>query len=549
MSASCHKSVAAIMLLSLLVCALTGRAQEKAPAGEPPSVPKGVEVLARGPVHEAFAAPMVEPIPTKPVTKRPPKPLDEMPPQEKPEGQVIWIGGYWAWDDDRKDFLWVSGIWRTPPPHKHWIAGYWREQGDQWQWVAGFWTDAAEDNAKQVTYLPKPPEPPQVAPPGQAPAADCFFVPGSWIWNPATTSFAWRAGYWARVQPGYVWIPDRYLWTPTGYAFVPGYWDLAINQRGVLYAPVIVDPNVVAAGFAYTPTYAVSDTVVLDALFVQPMYGHYYFGDYYGPAYAGMGYQSVFVYGGRHYDSIIVYETWAHRSQPNWVSLQIDVFNNRSVGVAPVPPRTLVQQNTIIQQNVTNVTNVTNNITTVANNTTNVRRTTANYNTPVLAPTSKLLATKGVKTETLDGATRVQAKQQAAVVQQVAMQRTATEQPLPPGAPHQARVASLSVPKAQAVQPGFVAPHMAPQALNQARVGQPPRPAAASPAGFSANSPSYAAHPSGMYYPLGRPGANGMSAPQPRAPGGYHPLPRPTGRPAEPPVRQPPPKPSREHHG
>ena len=117
----------------------------------PPATPQGVEVQARGPVHEAFASLTGEPEVTKLIPKQPPKPLDEMPPEEKPEGDVLWIGGYWAWDEDRKDFLWVSGIWRTPPPHKQWIAGYWREEGEAWQWVPGFWTDnSAEQDAKEV---------------------------------------------------------------------------------------------------------------------------------------------------------------------------------------------------------------------------------------------------------------------------------------------------------------------------------------------------------------------------------------------------------------
>ena len=363
--------------------------------------------------------------------------------------------------------------------------------------MRGFWTAAAvEQETKEVVYLPKPPEPPGVAPPGQAPGADSFYVPGSWAWNPAAGTYAWRAGYWARVQPGYVWVPDHYSWSPSGYIFIPGYWDLAVSRRGVLYAPVIVDPAVVTTSFYYTPAYAVSDTVVVDALFVRPAYGHYYFGDYYGPTYATMGYQSAIVYGGRNYDSIVVYETWAHRSQPNWFSIQIDLYNGRSRGVLPVPPRTLVQQNTIVQRNitnVTNVTNVTNNITNnVTNNTTNVKQTTTNYNAPVLASTSKVVAAKGQTTVPLDSATRVQAQQQAAAVQQVAQQRTASEQPLPPGAPRQARVASLSVPKTQPVRPGFVAPKVSPLAASKAQVAQPPRPATASAQGFSA--PSQAAH-------------------------------------------------------
>src|SRR5215471_9718637 len=96
----------AVFLAQLIVLLAVVRGQDAAPAAapadEPPPVPKGIEVLARGPVHEAFASPAGDPIPTKPVAKKPPKPLDEMPPAEKPEGNVVWIGGYWAFDDDRK---------------------------------------------------------------------------------------------------------------------------------------------------------------------------------------------------------------------------------------------------------------------------------------------------------------------------------------------------------------------------------------------------------------------------------------------------------------
>src|SRR5947208_312184 len=106
------------------------RAEDNAPAAAgdaPPPVPKGIEVMARGPVHEAFATPTSEPVATPVLPKAAPKPLEEMPPDQKPDGDVIWVPGYWAWDDDRKDFLWVSGIWRTPPPGKQWVAGYWRD--------------------------------------------------------------------------------------------------------------------------------------------------------------------------------------------------------------------------------------------------------------------------------------------------------------------------------------------------------------------------------------------------------------------------------------
>ncbi len=58
--------------------------------------PQGVEVLARGPVHEAFATPTAEPKPTGAVNKKPPAPLDEMAPEDRPEGDMVWIAGYWG---------------------------------------------------------------------------------------------------------------------------------------------------------------------------------------------------------------------------------------------------------------------------------------------------------------------------------------------------------------------------------------------------------------------------------------------------------------------
>src|SRR5579884_2279967 len=59
----------------------------------PPDQPQGVEVLARGPVHEAFAEPTeVQPQVTPLVTRQPPDPIQEIPPNEKPVGDnVQWI--------------------------------------------------------------------------------------------------------------------------------------------------------------------------------------------------------------------------------------------------------------------------------------------------------------------------------------------------------------------------------------------------------------------------------------------------------------------------
>ena len=43
------------------------------------------------------------------IPKQPPAPIEELPPEQKPEGDdVQWVPGYWAWDDNRNDFLWIK---------------------------------------------------------------------------------------------------------------------------------------------------------------------------------------------------------------------------------------------------------------------------------------------------------------------------------------------------------------------------------------------------------------------------------------------------------
>jgi hypothetical protein len=348
-----------------------------------------------------------------------------MPPVEKPEGDVHWIGGYWSWDDERQDYLWVSGCWRTFPNGRNWIPGYWREQGQQWQWVPGLWVAAEKltTGSTEIAYQPQPPAPPQVAPPGPAPNADSFYVPGYWVWRDGR--YMWCPGYWARVQPNYVWVPAHYCWTPSGYVFVAGYWDFALAHRGMIYAPVFVDNRVVGATFVYTPAYAVSDVVVVDSLWVRPAYCHYYFGDYYGPAYHRYGYESCIVYGRDHYDSIIVYRTWEHRDEPRWHETQVTIFVERDAGRAPRPPRTLVEQQIIIRQQTTNI------------NITNVQ---------VVAPTSKIAADRGVKTVAVVGNARVEAQAHAQALRTVAVQQRVQVESNTVGMPTAPRTAAVQMP-------------------------------------------------------------------------------------------------------
>ena len=74
----------------------------------PPDSVEGVEMLTRGPVHEAFAETVT--FNPEPGLVAPPAPIEELPPEPRPEGaNAAWISGYWDWDDVRADFLWVSG--------------------------------------------------------------------------------------------------------------------------------------------------------------------------------------------------------------------------------------------------------------------------------------------------------------------------------------------------------------------------------------------------------------------------------------------------------
>src|SRR5262249_13457948 len=106
-------------LSALLGLYSVGRPQDQPVDGDASAASQeGVQVMARGPVHEAFAEPSVrKPGPTPTISKQPPNPVEEMPPDQKPEGaNVTWIPGYWAWDEDRSDFIWVTAISRDIPP-------------------------------------------------------------------------------------------------------------------------------------------------------------------------------------------------------------------------------------------------------------------------------------------------------------------------------------------------------------------------------------------------------------------------------------------------
>jgi hypothetical protein len=390
--------------LSVLVGTLVGgaallaAAAAQAPSDTPPPPPapgEGVEVMARGPVHEAFAEPTdVRPQPSPLVTKQPPEPVNELPPDQNPEGDnVQWIPGYWAWDQDQNDFLWVSGFWRVAPPGRRWVPGTWQEVEGGWHWVPGFW---APDNQDQLQYLPAPPPTIDGGPSTPAPAENSVYVPGCWVYR--ETRYFWRPGFWNAYRPGWVWMPAHYVWTPGGYLFVEGYWDHPLEMRGLLFAPVRLARRLLAAErWFYTPRYVVQPDFLLTALFVRPAVGHYYFGDYFEDRYLRGGFVPWVDYrvGRFGFDPNFNYYRVAYAGSGGWERNLRGLYQARFRGDVPRPPRTLVQQNQVVQNITTNETH--NAFVSKTINITNVQ------NVSVLAPLAQVHNTRVTNLAALAG--------------------------------------------------------------------------------------------------------------------------------------------------
>ena len=276
-----------------------------------------IQVLDSGPIHEAFAEAIAfDPEPGMIAPKAPPALIEEIPPDQKPEGDVQWIPGYWAWDDGRNEYIWVSGIWRVPPPDRQWVPGYWTPTGQEYQWISGYWASVKD---KETEYLPEPPESVEVGPSSNAPSPDYTWIPGCWIWQYGR--YVWQPGYWAVVKPDWIWVPAHYIWTPRGYIFVGGYWDYTVIHRGVLFAPVFFPPRVYfGLSFSFSPGFVIDLNVFDDALFIRPRYHHYYYGNYYAPRYYKTGIYPWFSLHARRvsYDPIYAHQRWRHRNDYKW---------------------------------------------------------------------------------------------------------------------------------------------------------------------------------------------------------------------------------------
>ena len=283
------------------------------------------EVLEQGPIHEAFAEPLAfEKEVPEVVAKQPPEPVQEIPPEERPEGRnVEWIPGYFEFDRDRNDFVWVSGLWRDVPPGRTWVPGEWQGVDGGWQWVHGFWADAKQEQ-QEMRLLPVPPNSLEAGPSSPAPGDNYLWAPGNWNWQ--NTGYAWQAGFWYQAQPNWLWVPNHYCYTPRGSIFVSGYWDFLPQARGWLYAPVYWGGGFAGFGgsYSYRPGSLINVNLLFSNLFVNRGYGHYYYGYNRGghPGWLqpwGVNYGNWGLHNGLHghhagYDPLWAHHHWQNRS-------------------------------------------------------------------------------------------------------------------------------------------------------------------------------------------------------------------------------------------
>lgn len=331
---------------SLFLLAFLGAAPAQDFADDDDGIPDGVEIRTRGPVHEAFAQPNdIKPLPGQAIPKEPPPPIPEEPPEQRPEGDnVQFIPGYWAWDDEQNQFLWVSGGYRNAPVGRQWIPGHWVHTDEGWRWVPGMW---ASEQQEELRYTPEPPAPLQVEPSFPAETEDSSWVPGSWVYR--ESRFAWRPGYWHAFRPGHVWVSSRYTWTPSGYLYCDGYWDYPLEDRGLLFAPVYFHrPFWHTRDWFWQPSHVVSFGLIYDSCFTHYGFSHLYFGNYYGARYHGYGYRPWFHGHGRHH-SLFAHHRWHnHRHDRDWYSRQHDAYRDRHDGRQSGPPRNWAEQRALV---------------------------------------------------------------------------------------------------------------------------------------------------------------------------------------------------------
>lgn len=226
-----------------------------------------IQTVKEGPVHEAFMTQEFGDMILQAVPYQPPNEITEIVPSQT-DSKAVWIRGYWAWHKKLGEYLWVSGVWRRPPPGHHWIPGYWKNYAEGWVWIRGFWSPLAEH---QLQYLSTPPPNPideKVSNP-PSPEESYFWVPGVWQYDSSAQEYVWYSGRWELFGEDWLYVPGFYVWREKGCIFTPGFWDWPIEERGECFASVYIDPDNRSLT-VYEPN------EVLEPLFIVELYYPYW---------------------------------------------------------------------------------------------------------------------------------------------------------------------------------------------------------------------------------------------------------------------------------
>jgi hypothetical protein len=223
-----------------------------------------IQTDEKGPVHEAFISRFSGNLLLQAVKNQPPEPINERIPRQL-DMQTEWISGYWKWHEDSEDFVWISGVWRRPPPGHQWISGFWKLFDQDWVWISGFWSKIPEQHIDYINIPPPEPLDENMAPP---PTNNFFWVPGHWYFLFDKQRFDWVPGYWEEMDSQWILTPSHYVWRPGGYVYVPSYWDWNLDDRGTAYASVFIDPDY-RYRVVYEPILVVKTEMLIRYLFVR----------------------------------------------------------------------------------------------------------------------------------------------------------------------------------------------------------------------------------------------------------------------------------------
>jgi hypothetical protein len=224
-----------------------------------------IKIYEEGPINEAYLSKfggnnlILDAIP-----REPPYPINErIPPQT--DMQAEWVPGYWAWQDEINDFVWVSGVWRKPPPGHLWISGFWKKFEEGWVWIHGFWNRMSEANLHYIGIAPPDSIEEDVPPP---PNEGYAWNPGYWHFAFNEHEYQWMPGSWEELDPNWILIPAHYIWRPGGYLLISPYWDWPLNERGKAYASVLIEKEYRYQA-TFEPAYIIEPQVLVRRLYVH----------------------------------------------------------------------------------------------------------------------------------------------------------------------------------------------------------------------------------------------------------------------------------------